>query len=107
MRHHIVMAGLVPAISIKWHSVPWRRDARHKAGHDGSECAALGPQSGQQRIDGLALAAKRCDVIFALGLALMLLGPAVDTAWAQKHSPKIWDVQLGTPVSELPEEEFV
>jgi hypothetical protein len=38
----------------------------------------------------------------AVTLALILAG----AAWGQQP-PSIWDVQLGTPVSELPEEEFV
>src|SRR5438132_3928580 len=39
--------------------------------------------------------------------ALILAGPAANTARGQQPLPRIWDLQLGTPVSELPEEEFV
>src|SRR6266699_458166 len=43
----------------------------------------------------------------AATLALILAGAGADAAWGQQPLPRIWDVQLGTPVSELPEEEFV
>src|SRR5947209_20450931 len=43
----------------------------------------------------------------AMCLALFALGAANNSASAQQPSPKIWDVQLGTPVGDLPEEEFV
>src|SRR5437870_1401150 len=39
--------------------------------------------------------------------ALVLFGPGANTAWGQQPLPRIWDLQLGTPVRELPEEEFV
>ena len=39
--------------------------------------------------------------------ALILLGPGANTAWGQQPLPRIWDVQPGTPVGDLPEEEFV
>src|SRR5436189_2289995 len=51
--------------------------------------------------------ARRDLVIPAMWVALILLGGGADAAWGQQPSPKIWDVQLGTPVSELPDEEFV
>jgi len=42
-------------------------------------------------------------VALATALALVLL---CDLAWAQSR-PKIWDMKFGTPVGELPDEEFV
>src|SRR5947208_13430265 len=39
--------------------------------------------------------------------ALVLFGPGANTAWGQQPLPRIWDVQPGTPVGDLPEEEFV
>lgn len=41
--------------------------------------------------------------LFAATLALLLMGP---DALAQSR-PKIWDVKFGTPVADLPDEEFV
>jgi hypothetical protein len=41
--------------------------------------------------------------LLAAALALILL---CDLAWAQSR-PKIWDMKFGTPVGELPDEEFV
>jgi len=41
--------------------------------------------------------------LLATALALVLL---CDLAWAQSR-PKIWDTKFGTPVGELPDEEFV
>jgi len=46
---------------------------------------------------------KRHGVVAAIALALVLL---FDLAWAQSR-PKIWDMKFGTPVGELPDEEFV
>jgi hypothetical protein len=43
----------------------------------------------------------------AFCLALILAGANSSATWGQQPLPKIWDVQLGTPVSDLPEEEFV
>ncbi len=40
-------------------------------------------------------------------LALILAGAASGQQRSPKARPTIWDVQLGTPVDELPEEEFV
>jgi hypothetical protein len=40
-------------------------------------------------------------------LALILAGALPNPASAQQPPPRIWDVQLPTPVSDLPEEEFV
>jgi hypothetical protein len=55
----------------------------------------------------LAAHAKRGDwLVTATWLALVLLVPGITTARGQS-SPKIWDVKLGTPVGELPDEEFV
>ena len=45
----------------------------------------------------------RHGVVLATALALVLL---CDLAWAQSR-PKIWDMKFGTPVGELPDEEFV
>ncbi len=50
---------------------------------------------------------QRNSAIVATGLALILAGSGADAAWGQQPLPRIWDLQLGTPVSELPEEEFV
>jgi hypothetical protein len=41
----------------------------------------------------------------AAAVALVLTGPSA--AWPQQPLPRIWDVELGTPVGELPDEEFV
>lgn len=55
----------------------------------------------------LAAQAKHKQVaILATWLALVLLGPSINTASGQSP-PKIWDLKFGTPVGELPEEEFV
>ena len=50
----------------------------------------------------------------AKGLALLLAGAGAHAASAQQRAvsgqqrlPQIWDLQLGTPVSDLPEEAFV
>jgi hypothetical protein len=45
--------------------------------------------------------------LVAKGLALILAGASAPAASSQQPSPKIWDVQLGTPVGELPVEAFV
>src|SRR6266704_2841905 len=47
-----------------------------------------------------------CTSAIAAGLAVLLWG-CVGTARGQQPSPKIWDVQLGAPVSELPDDDFV
>ena len=49
----------------------------------------------------------RHSVIPAMWLALILLGPGANGAWGQQPLPRIWDVQPGTPVGDLPEDEFV
>jgi hypothetical protein len=55
----------------------------------------------------LAAHAKRGDwLVTATWLALVLLVSGISTASGQLP-PKIWDVKLGTPVGELPDEEFV
>ena len=45
----------------------------------------------------------------ATWLALILVCAVAGAAWGQQPQPlpRIWDLQLGTPVSELPEDEFV
>jgi hypothetical protein len=56
----------------------------------------------------MAAANRRCkSALVATGLALILLGSGGSVVWGQQRLPRIWDVQLGTPVSELPEDEFV
>jgi hypothetical protein len=50
---------------------------------------------------------RRNSAIAAIGLALNLAGAGANAAWGQQPLPRIWDLQLATPVSELPEEEFV
>jgi hypothetical protein len=45
--------------------------------------------------------------IVATWLTLVLADSGVNAAWGQQPLPRIWDVQFGTPVSELPEDEFV
>jgi hypothetical protein len=55
----------------------------------------------------LAAHAERGDwLVTATWLALVLLVSGISTASGQSP-PKIWDVELGTPVGELPDEEFV
>jgi hypothetical protein len=49
--------------------------------------------------------AGRVAWVKAAGLALILA--AVSSARAQQPLPRIWDVEPGTPVGELPDEEFV
>jgi hypothetical protein len=49
----------------------------------------------------------RRNSTLAATLALILAGAGAEAAWGQQPLPRIWDVQLGTPVGELPEEEFV
>jgi len=44
--------------------------------------------------------------IAAVGVAFILF-VTVGLAVAQQRTPKIWDIQLGTPVGELPEDDFV
>ena len=60
---------------------------------------------------GAALRAFAHSTVGAVTLALILAGWLAGAAWGQQPSPRIWpsiwDLQLGTPVSELPEEEFV
>src|SRR5204862_4774783 len=43
----------------------------------------------------------------AVGVALLLFFAAVHTVCAQQRAPKIWDIPFGTPVGELPEDDFV
>src|SRR5437762_7026348 len=45
----------------------------------------------------------------ATWLAFILVCAVAGAAWGQlpQPLPRIWDLQLGTPVSELPEDEFV
>ena len=50
---------------------------------------------------------RRNLVVVAFWLALILAGPGAHTAWGQRALPRIWDVQPGTPVGNLPEDEFV
>jgi hypothetical protein len=50
---------------------------------------------------------RRNLVSVATWLALILVGSGTNAARGQQPLLRIWDVQLGTPVSELPEEEFV
>jgi hypothetical protein len=40
-------------------------------------------------------------------LAVILAGGLANAASAQQHLPRIWDVQLPSPVGDLPDEEFV
>ncbi len=55
----------------------------------------------------MARHAKPCDWLVAVTwLALALLVPGITTASGQSPT-RIWDVKLGTPVGELPDEEFV
>src|ERR1700674_4797459 len=49
----------------------------------------------------------RRNSTLAATLALILAGAGANAAWGQQPLPRIWDMQLGTPVGELPEEEFV
>jgi hypothetical protein len=60
---------------------------------------------------GTALRAFAHPTAVAITLALILAGSLAGAASAQQSSPRIrstiWDVQLGAPASELPEEEFV
>jgi hypothetical protein len=56
----------------------------------------------------LAAENKRSNsAILAVGLALILLISGSNAARSQQPLPRIWDVQPGTPVGELPEDEFV
>ena len=43
----------------------------------------------------------------ATALALILAGAGGHAARAEPPLPHIWDVKLGTPVGDLPDEEFV
>jgi hypothetical protein len=55
----------------------------------------------------LAAHAKQGDLLFlAAWLALVLLVPSIITASGQSQ-PRIWNIKFGTPVGELPDEEFV
>jgi len=38
---------------------------------------------------------------------LVAVTALISSAYAQRSMPKIWDIQLGTPVDELPEDDFV
>jgi hypothetical protein len=49
----------------------------------------------------------RGSTILASAFAVVLLSASLGAAWSQQPLPRIWDVQLGTPVGELPEDEFV
>ena len=44
---------------------------------------------------------------FAVVLAVILFEAGFSVAFAQQSPPKIWDVQVGTSLSDLPDEEFV
>jgi hypothetical protein len=56
----------------------------------------------------LPAASRRCrSAILATGLVLLLSGAGIDSGSAQQRAPRIWDLQLPAPVSELPDEEFV
>jgi len=44
---------------------------------------------------------------FAVVLAVILFEAGFSAAFAQQSPPKIWDVALGTSLSDLPDEEFV
>ena len=78
-------------------------------------CAYLNAQAGTQddnngtlcRPPWIPAFAGMSGVCVAMCLALFSLGAANNSASAQQPSPKIWDVQLGGPVGDLPEEEFV
>ena len=48
----------------------------------------------------------RFNIIAAVCIAL-ILSVTGSTAFAQQRPPKIWDIPLGTPVGELPEDDFV
>ena len=50
---------------------------------------------------------RRKSAIVATGLALAMFGSGANVAWGQQPWPRIWDVQPGSPVGDLPEEEFV
>src|SRR5262245_35865983 len=50
---------------------------------------------------------QRTLALVSLWLALILASSGVDIARGQQPRPRIWDVQPGTTVGELPEEEFV
>lgn len=52
------------------------------------------------------MAAHATQLVLATWLALILAIPSINTASGQSP-PKIWDIRLGTPVDELPDEEFV
>jgi hypothetical protein len=55
----------------------------------------------------LAVAAKGRELVFlTTALALVLLIPAANSAWSQQPL-KIWDIPFGTPVGELPDDDFV
>src|SRR4051794_41914382 len=45
--------------------------------------------------------------LFLAIASLLVLATTLATASAQQRPPKIWDIQLGTPVGELPEDDFV
>jgi hypothetical protein len=45
--------------------------------------------------------------VLAAAIAAMLSGGRFDLAGAQQSPPRIWDVPLGTALSDLPDEEFV
>jgi hypothetical protein len=49
----------------------------------------------------------RDSAVLAIGLAWMLLGQGAGVAQGQQRAPDIWDVPFGTPVSELPDDDFV
>jgi hypothetical protein len=52
-------------------------------------------------------AAKSGAAALAAAIAVMLSGVRLDVAGAQQSPPRIWDVPLGTALSDLPDEEFV
>src|SRR5947209_98368 len=78
-------------------------------------CAYLNAQAGTQddsngtlcRPPWIPAFAGMSGLYVAVLLAPVLLGAVGNVASAQQPSPKIWDVQLGGPVGDLPEEEFV
>jgi hypothetical protein len=52
-------------------------------------------------------AAKFGAAALAAAVAVILSGARFDVAGAQQSPPRIWDVPLGTTLSDLPDEEFV
>src|SRR3954469_5153422 len=90
------MAGLVPAIPIrKARSCPPKRDARHKAGHDGARSKFMAERSFKEEVEKLKLGAGdefRGEGILAITKALLESGVSYVAGYQGAPIPHLMDV---------------